>query len=345
MTNIFQEAVKLLDAHEPFVLAFLVDHKGSTPQKRGAKAIFLRDGRCIGTLGGGCLEMEAKRRAIQALEKREASLFKLVLDNDFGWDDGLICGGAVEVFMEPRPELHAEVWRALTQPPREAMELRLTISSPDPRDVGQVAYRPSSILHSPSSTPETREYREMVRPKPVLLIAGAGHVGHATAKIAAMMDFDVVVVDDRASYANKERFPEAGQIIVAPPADAVRSFPITEDTYLCVITRGHRNDAQVLRECIASTAAYIGMIGSKRKIRKIFDEFLHEGIATEKQLKRIHAPIGLDIGSETVEEIALSIVAQLVQVRAQKRRNENGGSKMEDGHSPFSILHPPSSTS
>jgi xanthine dehydrogenase accessory factor len=332
MTNIFQEAVKLLEAHEPFVLAFLVDHKGSTPQKRGAKAIFLHDGRCLGTLGGGCLEMEAKRRAIQALEKREPVLFRLVLDNDFGWDDGLICGGAVEVFMEPRPELHAEVWRALAQPPREAMELRLAIRSSLPDEIGRATYLPwrgarlcahkmdSSASTSAAQPCAPTEYTEIFRPKPVLLIAGAGHVGHATSKIAAMMDFDVVVVDDRAAYANKERFPEARQIIVAPPADAVHNFSINEDTYLCIITRGHRNDAQVLRECIASTAAYIGMIGSRRKIRKIFDEFLHEGIATEKQLKRVHAPIGLDIGSETVEEIALSIVAQLVQVRAQKRK-------------------------
>jgi xanthine dehydrogenase accessory factor len=322
MTNIFQEATRLLDDGEPFALAILVEHKGSTPQKRGAKAIFLRDGRCLGTLGGGCLEMEAKRRAIQALGKREPSLFRLVLDNDFGWDDGLICGGAVEIFVEPRPERNAALWKQLAEPPRQQMELRLIIASPDPSAIGEASYRPASGNRHPASSAEHREYVERIAPRPVLLLAGAGHVGQATAKMAAMVDFDVVVIDDRASYASRERFPEAKQILVAPPAEAVRGFPIHEDTYICVITRGHRNDAQVLRECIASTAAYIGMIGSRRKIRKIFDEFLREGIATEKQLMRVHAPIGLDIGSETVEEIALSIVAQLVQARAQRRRAE-----------------------
>jgi xanthine dehydrogenase accessory factor len=266
--------------------------------------------------------MEAKRRAIQALEKRQPALFQLVLDNDFGWDDGLICGGAVEIFIEPRPELNAAIWKELAHPPSRRMELRVTIASPNPTDVGEASYGPVSAIQHPASSIQHRDYVEIISPKPVLLIAGAGHVGHATAKMAAMVDFDVVVIDDRASYANRERFPEAKQIIVAPPAEAVREFPIHEDTYLCLITRGHRNDAQVLHECLASTAAYIGMIGSKRKIRKIFDEFLREGIATEKQLKRVHAPIGLDIGSETVEEIALSIVAQLVQVRAQKRKDE-----------------------
>lgn len=326
MTHIFQEASKLLENGEPFVLAILVDHKGSTPQKRGAKALFLRDGRCIGTLGGGCLEMEAKRRAVDALQKGEPSFFKLVLDNDFGWDDGLICGGSVEIFLEPRPHLHADIWRQLARPPAEKMELRVTVSSADPGEIGRAAYVPQSTIQDIKSKIDQRDYVEQIAPKPTLLLAGAGHVGNATSKIAAMVDFNVVIIDDRAGYANRERFPEAKQIIVAEPAKAVREFPVNEDTYICVITRGHRNDAQVLRESIASTAAYIGMIGSKRKIRKIFDEFLQQGIATEKQLKRVHAPIGLDIGSETVEEIAVSIVAQLVQVRAARRRAENAAS-------------------
>src|SRR5689334_20175111 len=143
MTNIFQEAARLLDAGEPFALAILVDNKGSTPQRKGAKAIFLRDGRCIGTLGGGCLEMEAKRRAVEAIEKREPLLFKLVLDNDFGWDDGLICGGSVEIFLEPRPELNADVWKQLAQPPSQKMELRVTVESSNPSEIGATSYVPA----------------------------------------------------------------------------------------------------------------------------------------------------------------------------------------------------------
>jgi len=320
MTNIFQEATRLIEAKEQFALAILVDHKGSTPQKKGAKAIFLRDGRCIGTLGGGCLEMEARRRAIQAMEKGEHAFFKLVLDNDFGWDDGLLCGGAVEIFLDVEPQHNAPIWKQLSEPPREPMELSIIISSDAPNEIGRADYTPHSATKNQKSEIKNRYYLETVSPRPVLLIAGAGHVGQATAAFAAMVGFDVVVIDDRASYACKERFPSAKQILVAEPAKAVREFPIHEDTYICIVTRGHRNDAQVLRECIASTAAYLGMIGSRRKIRKIFDEFLQEGIVADKQLKRVHAPIGLDIGSETVEEIALSIVAQLVQVRAERRK-------------------------
>src|ERR1051325_1025640 len=129
MTNVYQAVSSRLNSGEPFALAILVAKKGSTPQQAGAKAIFLRDGRCIGTLGGGCLEMEAKRRAIESIEKREPSLFKLVLDNDFGWDDGLICGGSVEIFLEPRPELYAALWNELAQPPAQPMQLRVTIES------------------------------------------------------------------------------------------------------------------------------------------------------------------------------------------------------------------------
>lgn len=328
MTNIFQEATRLIAAKQQFALAILVDHKGSTPQKKGAKAIFLRDGRCIGTLGGGCLEMEARRRAIQAMENGEHALFKLVLDNDFGWDDGLLCGGSVEVFMDVKPERNALIWKQLAEPPKQKMQLRVIIQSDDPSKVGLAS------CESRAPRPQDRCYTEIISPRAVALIAGAGHVGQATATFAAMVDFDVVVVDDRASYACKERFPSARQVIVAEPAKAVREFPINEDTYICIITRGHRNDAQVLRECIGSTAAYIGMIGSRRKIRKIFDEFLQQGIATEKQLERVHAPIGLDIGSESVEEIALSIVAQLVQVRSRQRRSDSA---------PPSVLSPRSS--
>lgn len=271
--------------------------------------------------------MEAKRRAIEAVEKRKPSLFNLILDNDFGWDDGLICGGSVDIFLEPRPELHAEVWKQLARPPTEKMQFRMTVESSNSNDLGKVVYAPITQHIALSTQRSTvREYTEFFSPKPVLVIAGAGHVGYATAKIAAMVDFDVVVIDDRPAYANKERFPEAKQVIAANPAEAVRDFPINDDTYICVITRGHRNDAHVLRECISSTAAYIGLIGNKRKIRKIFDEFMREGIATEKQLKRVHAPIGIDIGSVTVEEIAVSIVAQLVQVRAERRKAETQSS-------------------
>jgi xanthine dehydrogenase accessory factor len=163
-------------------------------------------------------------------------------------------------------------------------------------------------------------YLEPILPRPVLLIMGAGHVGTALTHVAARIGFEVVVVDDRASFANKERLPDADQVIVDSVVEVARRWPKTPETYVVLVTRGHRNDAVALREVIGSPCAYIGMIGSRRKVLTIYEEFLAEGIATPEQLARIHAPIGLDIGALTVDEIAVSIAAELIVVRRGSRR-------------------------
>src|SRR5262249_25678718 len=136
--------------------------------------------------------------------------------------------------------------------------------------------------------------------------------------------FEVVVVDDRPSFANRERLPDADQVLVEEIVGAVRRWPKTPETYVVIVTRGHRNDAVVLREVIGTPVAYIGMIGSRRKVLTIYDEFLAEGLATPEQLARVHAPIGLDIGAVSVDEIAMSIAAELVMIRRMERENGHG---------------------
>jgi xanthine dehydrogenase accessory factor len=160
-------------------------------------------------------------------------------------------------------------------------------------------------------------YLEPIVPRPVLLIMGAGHIGAALTHYASRTGFEVVVVDDRASFANKERLPDADQVIVDSVVEVARRWRKTPETYVVLVTRGHRNDAVALREVIGSPCAYIGMIGSRRKVLTIYEEFLAEGIATSEQLARVHAPIGLDIGALTVDEIAVSIAAELIAVRRQ----------------------------
>jgi len=340
---IYQELARLLDRKERLAFAVLVETKGSTPQKCGAKAIFLPDGRVIGTLGGGCLEAETRQKALRALETGESFTFKAVLDDDFGWDDGLICGGSVQTFVQPNPP-SGKVWQALLAEPstRQRRVLatittgnhagkralfaneQLIVADDLPADLlsglsgmcvsllADPEPEPSSMVHHPLSL---SVYLEPILPKPVLVICGGGHIGCAVGKLAAWSGFDVVAIDDRASFANKERFPDASKIIVDDPAKVMKNFPSDADTYICIVTRGHRHDAVILKEVIHSHAGYIGMIGSKRKVRTVMEGFINEGAATAEDFRRVRTPMGLSIHSLTVEEIAVSVVSELIAVR------------------------------
>src|SRR5262249_42887579 len=167
-------------------------------------------------------------------------------------------------------------------------------------------------------------YFEPLLPPPVLLIAGAGHVGAAVCHFAARAGFAVSVVDDRPSFANRERLPDAEKVLAEDIVATVRAWPKTADSYFVIVTRGHRHDAVVLREVINAPVAYIGMIGSRRKILTVYKEFLEQEIATAEELARVHAPVGLDIGAVSVDEIAISIVAELIRVRRKGAGDGHG---------------------
>jgi xanthine dehydrogenase accessory factor len=169
-------------------------------------------------------------------------------------------------------------------------------------------------------------FLEPLAPLPRLLVAGGGHIGRAVARLGALLDFEVTVIDDRADFASAERFPIADRLIVSSPGAALRDFPIDNDTYIVIVTRGHRDDADALRAAIRSPAAYIGMIGSRTKISLTRERFIREGWASAEEFDRVRSPIGLPIGSRTVEEIAVSIAAELVQVRSGRSdRRETSG--------------------
>ncbi len=343
MDPIYQQLAELLERKEQLAFAVLVETKGSTPQKCGAKAIFLPDGRILGTLGGGCLEAETRQKALRAIETGESFSFRAVLDDDFGWDDGLICGGSVQTFVQPDPG-RSKVWQALlAEPSKRQRRVLATITTGDhvgkralfadkelivaddlPADLlAELSTKCVNLLAEPEPEPlsltlqpsSLSVYFEPILPHPILVVCGGGHIGCAVGKIAAWSGFDVVAVDDRASFANKERFPDAKQIIVDDPAKVMRDFPIDADTYICIVTRGHKHDAVILKEIIHKPAAYIGMIGSKRKVRTVMDGFINEGIATAEDFRRIRTPMGVAIHSLTVEEIAVSVLAELIAVR------------------------------
>ncbi len=255
--EVFSALSDALREGEEVALVTIVASTGSTPQRVGAKMLVYADGRTVGTIGGGCYENEAFWKAREAIKNRKPISLKFELNDDFAQESGLVCGGQMEVFVEP------------------------------------------------------------LEPSPELYVFGAGHVGYFVAKMAHEVAFKVHVVDDREKFANAERFGPGIDVIVdhIPTWLATHTLPPT--AYAVIVTRGHTHDLDALRALTASPHRYLGLIGSKAKVKRIFDVLLEEGMSTEA-LKGIHAPIGLDIGAITPQEIAVSILAELIAVKHGK---------------------------
>lgn len=255
--DIYQEIVDLRRLGLRAALATILQRKGSTPRKDGAKMLIYEDGRRTGTIGGGCTEAEVCREALATIQSGKPQFLRLDLTGDDAEDGGLICGGSMEVYVEP------------------------------------------------------------ILPDPALVVFGAGHVGACVAEIAIMAGFRTIVVDDRIKYANHERFPRADAIYVDSWEESFSKLQITDSSYLVIVTRGHQYDLACLRFALSTPARYIGLMGSARKIKLFYEALEKEGVDAA-QFKRVYSPIGLAIGSESPEEIAVSIVAQLIAVRKGK---------------------------
>jgi xanthine dehydrogenase accessory factor len=247
-------AAEALRRGEAAALVTVVRANGSTPQRAGAKMLVFADGRTIGTIGGGCYENDAFWKAREAIASGRTALLHYELNDDFAQENGLICGGQMDVHIDP------------------------------------------------------------LTPSPHLYVIGAGHVGWHLAHAAADADFHVHVVDDREKFANSERFPSAVEIVVEPVAEWVHRVDLPPSAYVVVVTRGHQGDLDALRALAARDLRYLGLIGSRAKVARINDALLAEGMPPEC-LRRVHAPIGLNIGAVTPAEIAISILAQLIAVR------------------------------
>jgi len=302
-----------------FCLGVIVAKSGSSPQGPGAKGLFLQDGRVIGTLGGGCLEMEVRSLALDALRDGKTVYREFKLDDDFGWDDGLICGGRVQVFLHPEPGKYIEAIHQANHARKTGVEGALVYDLYGGEIRWETSDGVTKALETGREVLEDGVFIEPFVPRSRLIIFGAGHIGAALCAMAAKCEFDVTVVDDRTGYANGERLPDATEILVDLPEVAAQKLTIDARTFLCLVTRGHRGDAKVLREAIHSPAAFLGMIGSRRKVEVVKREFLAEGICTEEQFARVRSPMGLDLGAESVTEICVSILAELIQVRAALR--------------------------
>jgi xanthine dehydrogenase accessory factor len=348
MRDVTTQLVQAILEQRDVAYCRLVETRGSTPQKAGATMLVFSDGSQAGTLGGGCVEAEVKRRALAVLADGSAEIARFQLDSDYGWDDGLICGGRMQILIEPLPgqsgrdycyflklgqllgsgtgvteavifdepasglsapasylfddcERLVASLHASTEPPvvsRVAAALRPLVTRPGPYACRGVAYLPVSSRCR-------------------LVIVGGGHVGQAVAELAAGLEFDVWVIDDRPEIVSAERFPRAQRRIAGRVDEILPQLEVTPDTYCLIVTRGHNHDEEALYYLAQRGARYVGLIGSRRKIRMIFEDLLNEGIS-EEALSQVYAPVGIDIGSQTVSEIAVSICAELVSHRNRR---------------------------
>jgi len=298
MVNLLRRAARLQREGLQPVACLLVKARGSTPASAGALMIVDDVGNTFGTIGGGCVEAEVRREAFRMRTDGDFRVLTLKLDHDYGWDDGLICGGTIHVAIGQLPD---------------ADELDRIAGAIESRTATQLTIR-SAAEEGPA------EYTLDLPPRPRLIIAGGGHVGQALAPLVLDLDFEVTVVDDREDLLRKFFDDEKVRIAAGPIAETLRDVPIDGETYCVIVTRGHRHDERALEAVLDRGAKYVGMIGSRRKVKLIFDDLAERGI-DPKELQTVHAPIGLGIGAVTVPEIAMSIAAQLVEVRRSDKQH------------------------
>lgn len=254
--DIFDEIVRLRKMGQKCAVATIVQVNGSIPSYESAKMVVREDGSMLGTIGGGCVEAEVWNAAREVIANERPKQMKFSLGQDAAYDNGLICGGQLEVFIEP------------------------------------------------------------VVPNPKAFIFGAGHISKSLSKVANLAGFASIIVDNRETYANQDRFPEAEQVLAEEYTEVFPKLDIRDTSYIIIVTRGHRDDMLVLQWAVNTPARYIAMIGSRRKVISVIKELEREGLP-HGAFERIHAPMGFEIGAITPEEIAVSVVAEMIAVRRQ----------------------------
>jgi xanthine dehydrogenase accessory factor len=309
--HLLDRAADRLDADQKVALCLLVRTKGSTPASPGTVMVVDDAAGTCGTIGGGCVEAELRRRAFEMIAADRSGVLHFELDHDYGWDDGLSCGGSIDVAV------------AL---PTDGRRLRAVADAYRRREPTELAV----VVETEGG--ERRQYALQLPPRPRLLIAGAGHIGQALCRFALELDFDVAAFDDRADLLTRF-IPDPAHRVVGPIHEMILQQPIDGHTYIVIVTRGHRHDGKVLKAVVEQPAKYIGLIGSQRKVQLTFDELREAGVP-QPALQRVRAPIGLDIGAVTVTEIALAIAAQLVAARRDGFSNPVHGPVMLDAARP-----------
>lgn len=354
MKNIYLRIPVEENLRTSLALATVTSTRGSAPQKPGSSALFSEAGLLCGTVGGGVVEARVHNAAMEAITSKKSGHFIFNLSNDISNTEEPICGGEISILIDGNTGNSMQVIHQIRKSLQERIPgvLITKVNDLNESDVLINRYWMSSasipsfqkeffdrlkpVVDELIAAGNSNDYREIklslteeepvslfflepVFPPEHLVIAGAGHIGRALARLGNFLDFEVTVIDDRSEYANGENIPDADHIIVKDIGLAMREMKKGEDTYVVIVTRGHKDDAEALKPCIGSGLAYTGMIGSRKKVAAMRESFMEKRLATKEQWDMIHAPVGIDIRSQTVEEIAVSIAAQLIHVRNRKK--------------------------
>lgn len=348
MQEVFHEAVNEMKKGEPMVVATVVRTKGSTPQKPGAKLLVRSDGTGVGTLGGGCVEGDIWFAANELMKRGGAPVYRdYLLNEDLAAQDGLVCGGTMYFLIDPvyTPGEYltyaSEIECAYQGGPGVAVATLVKASDDGIGALGQKLFMREDgsyegtlgsveldhdatnrarelMVHGRNEYVTTRDgeeyFVEAYTTPPQLVLCGGGHVSKAIAPLAKSLGFLVYVTDDREEFANMERFPEVEGVVVLGPEDALTTLPINANTFVIIATRGHRYDNVALEAAVNTSARYVGLLGSKRKTILIYEDLLRNGVSIER-VKAIRSPVGLDVRARTPEEIAVSIMAEILMFR------------------------------
>ena len=370
MSTVYEEVLQILEAGEQVAVATLMARRGSAPGSLGAKMLVRRSGATAGSIGGGCVEAEVWDAARAAMDSGEVGVLSYRLNTEEMAESGLICGGNVEILVEPLDDSHLFVVRGIVEAQQSRSPALVATSVPPAGPVGGTAEAgavpadaeetvavgaevgrfkvllsatgdvmgpglesapietlrdqrrrlppaATRLLAREGAVAGSRILLESVAPAATLVILGGGHLSGEIVPLAKRVHFHVTVVDDRPMFADRDRFPEADEVLLSEFDEAFDRIPIDDNTFVVIVTRGHLHDRLCLEKSLATDAAYIGMVGSKAKTKKTYDALVESGVARER-LEQVHSPIGLFIHARLPEEIAVSVVAELIEERNRR---------------------------
>lgn len=349
--HIYEAISSLLSSGKKLVLARIIKRSGSTPRDIGTMCIITEDNELIGTVGGGLLEYKVQEKAMSMFDDLTSFVYKFSLSNDDLAKNGMICGGSTDLYLEPLDPSNENTLKIFNtiqdrlksnrtvtlvtkiEPDLSALEEQNRLLIDDDKtikgkikDVDPNGIPAADNLHFQCLDPGENNipvplFIERICQSPRIFLFGAGHVSTCVAPLARTVGFEITVIDDRPEFANTEQFPDAGEILVSDFSDAFEKLVIGSNAFILIITRGHLHDKTVLEKSLETPAAYIGMIGSMKKRNTIYRNLIENGVPKER-LEQVYSPVGVEINAQTPEEIAVSIVAELINVRAPRKKKK-----------------------
>jgi xanthine dehydrogenase accessory factor len=355
MNNIYLHIFEKYSFDSGLILATVTRTAGSTPQKPGSSALFDSSGLLYGTVGGGVVEAKIQKIAAESIKSGRSGYFHYNLENDISDREEAICGGRISIlvdadlsknrqsFEKVRKSLAGRssgvlvtvlrgagdtgfdierYWIDRNETPALPPDIDVSVrkEAEDMLRAGKHSSFREILTGQPAAGRLSGVFLEPVFPAAKLVIAGAGHIGKALSHLGNLLGFEVTVIDDRPDLASSDNLPDANNIVVGNIGKEMQNIRKDLDTYVVIVTRGHKDDAEALRACIGEELAYTGMIGSRKKVKAMHDSFIANGWATQEQWDAVFTPVGLEIGSQSVQEIAVSIAAQIILV---KNRNND----------------------